>query len=111
MFRMDVGNQFTRAKERRQKLEKGMGSVVNAAEDRLGENNHGGNNQERMLERISVTLIGLSEQMEHDRKDTQQIHDKQTQMEKRMEEGNKNSRAEMKKSIDSVTQQEAKMFG
>ena len=62
-----------------------------------------------MLEKISVTLMGLCEQMGQNRKDTQQIHEK-TQMGKRMEEGNKNLSAEMKKSIGSVTQQEEKMF-
>ena len=75
LFRMDVGNQFTRVKERKQKLEQWMESVINAAEDRLGENNHRNNNQERMLEQISVTLMGLSEKMEQNRNDTQQIHE------------------------------------
>ena len=110
MFRTDAGNQFTWVKERQRKLEQWMESVVNAAEDRLGENNHRNNNQERMLEQISVTLMGLSGKMEHRRKDTQKIHEKQTQAEKRMEEENKNLSGEMEKSIDSVTQQEEKMF-
>ena len=57
-----------------------MESVVNAAEDRLGENDHRNNQQERILEKISVTLMGLCGKMEQNRKDTQQIHEKQTQM-------------------------------
>ena len=60
LFRMDAGNQFTRVKERQKKLEQWAERVVNAAEARSGENNHRNNNQERMLEQISVTLIGLS---------------------------------------------------
>ena len=75
----------------------------------MGENNHRDNHQESILEQISVTLIGLSGQMEQNSKDTRQIHEKQTQMGKRMEEENKNLIAEMEKSMDSVTQQEAKM--
>ena len=78
-----MGNQFTRFNERQQKLEQWMESVVNAAEDRLGGNNHRNNRQERILEKINVTLIGLSDQMKQNRKDTQQIHEKQTQMEKK----------------------------
>ena len=75
----------------------------------MGENNHRDNHQESILEQISVTLIGLSGQMEQNSKDTRQIHEKQTQMEKRMEEENKNLSAEIKKRIDSVTQQKEKM--
>ena len=65
-----------------------------------------------MLGHISTTHIGLSEKMEHNRKDTHQIHETQTQMEKRMgEEEKKNSIGEIKKIAYSVTQQEEKMFG
>ena len=37
LFRMDVGNQFMRFNERRQKLDQWMGIVVNAAGIRVGE--------------------------------------------------------------------------
>ena len=73
--RVDVRNHFTRFNEREKELDQWIDSVVNAAEDRLGENNHRGNNQERMLEQINATLLGLNGKMGPNRKDTRQIHE------------------------------------
>ena len=48
--RADVGNQLARFNGRHQNLEQRIESVANAAEGRLGGNNHRNNNQERALE-------------------------------------------------------------
>ena len=73
--RMDVGNQFTRLSEMQQKIERGVGNVVNAAGGRLVGNNHRNNNQEGMLGQLNATLIGVSEKMGKNRKETQQIQE------------------------------------
>ena len=64
-----------------------------------------------MLEQMNTTLININAKMEQDVKDTQQIHANQTQMGGRMEEKNKNSGGELKKSIDSSTRQGGKEVG
>ena len=92
------------------KLEQWIEIVVNAVGDRLGGNNHRNNSQERALEQVNATIMGLNGKMEQNRKDTQQIHEKQIHMAQRMEEENNHLSDEIKKSIDSVTQQEEKMF-
>ena len=108
IHRVDVGNQFARLNERKPKLEQGVESVVDAAGDRLEENNHRNITKEWMLGQITTTLIGLSAKMEQNIKDTQQIHENQTLTGKRMEEENKNSGDEIKKSINSATRQDGK---
>ena len=75
LFAVDVGNQFARLNERRQKLEQWIENVVNAAGGRLVENNRMSNNQEWKLEHINASLMGLSGKMEQNRKDPLQIHE------------------------------------
>ena len=83
---MNVGNQFARFNEMRQNLEQGVESVFNSVDNRLVENDHRNNAQERMLGQITATVLVLSTKMEQNIKDTQQIHGNNTQMETRMAE-------------------------
>ena len=63
MFRVDVGSQLANFRERRQGLEQGIRNVANAVGDRLLENNHRNNIQEKLLKEISDALMGLKGEM------------------------------------------------
>ena len=68
LFRADVSNQVARFNEMQQKLEQWIENVVNAAGDRLVENDHRNNNQEWALGQINASLLGLNGKMEQNRK-------------------------------------------
>ena len=84
---MDVGDQFARFNERKQKLEQGVESVVNAVGDRLVESNRRNNAHECMLGKITATLMSLNKKMGQNIKDTHQIQDGRTQMGKKIGRG------------------------
>ena len=60
-------------------------------------NNNRDNHQEKLLGDIGDALMGLKGEMKKDRNNTQQIQDKQTQLERKMEEEKNNVSGEMKK--------------
>ena len=65
-----------------------------------------------MLKDISDALMGLKGEMEENRNNTQQIQEKQTQMERKIEEEEKNKVGEgAKKGIASERRQEDKQHG
>ena len=104
---MNVGNQFARFNEMRQNLEQGVESVFNSVDNRLVENDHRNNAQERMSDQITATFLGLSAKMEQSinipNKSMKSIHKWRIEW-----KTNKNWSAEIKNSIDSTTRHCAK---
>ena len=80
---------------------------------RLLGNNNRNNRRESLLGEISEAIMGLKEEMEENRNNTRQINEKQTQMERKIEEEeekNKGSEA-IERRIDSVKPQEDRQHG
>ena len=97
MSQVDVGCPLENLLEWQQELDQWIRIVANAAGGRLVGNNNRDNHQEKLLGDIGDALMGLKGEMKKDRNNTQQIQDKQTQLERKMEEEKNNVSGEMKK--------------
>ena len=83
MFRVDIGSLLTNFQEKQQELDQWIRDVSNAVDGRLLGNNNSNNRQESLLREISDAIMGLNGEMEENRNTPQQIHEKQTQMERK----------------------------